>query len=211
MHHAQENQHPQRLPGLRIHTRCILSENTRSAMACRCIRCTEPCRNILSQESMYAPSSDRHTPHTPTTISSLPSPRSHLLLYPTTVSLHSQIPHMHLPHGALMFPFPSVLSSATPSKRTIPRFSVCDSRRCRVDSMLRRGVEVTMPCRFGVTQRVDEEEGMRQGVGRGVSVGHMSRHGSGGIEWIRGHRAQASTSQLCQLGYAKAHKLVKEG
>jgi hypothetical protein len=155
MHHAQENQYAQRLPGLRIHTRCILSENTRNAMACRCIRCPEPCRNILYlHRKACMPHHSTATHHTLQPFHPRHCSISHLLLYPTTVSLHSQTPHMHLPHGALMFPFPSALSCVTPSNEQfrVSRCAIRDDavsiqccagvlrRRCRVNSVLSRGL-----------------------------------------------------------------------
>jgi hypothetical protein len=195
MHHAQENQHPQRLPGLRIHTRCILSENTRNAMACRCIRCPEPCRNILYLHRKAC------MPHHPTTTHHTLQPFrprrcsiSHFLLCPITVSLHSQIPHMHLPHRSLMSPFPSALSCVTPSNEQfrVSRCAIRDdaARRRRVDLMLSRGLVRRRGCdkASGTTCRV---------VARPV---------------LNGYGAQGTSKHVTfmSIGYAKAHKFGKE-
>jgi hypothetical protein len=128
MHHAQENQHPQRLPGPRMHTRCILSGSTRNTMACNAFVAQSHVVTYLHRKACMPPH--------PTT--------THHKLQPPFHPCHPPFPSPTLPYHRLS-PFANTAHASSPRRpnvpipirfivrypveRTIPRFSVCDSRR----------------------------------------------------------------------------------
>jgi hypothetical protein len=149
MHHAQENQHPQRLPGPRIHTRCILSRNTRNTMACDAFVAQSHAVAYCTYTGKHACPIIRpsHTTNSNHSISAIASYHISYFALPPSLSIRK--------YRLCIFPTAPSCAHAHPLYRSLPRrtnesrFSVCDySRRCRVDSMLCRGVEAKMPWRF---------------------------------------------------------------
>jgi hypothetical protein len=148
-----------RLPGLRIHTRCILNETLAMPWPADAFVAQSHAVTYLHRKACmpHHPTATYHTlqPFHPRHCSI-----SHLLLYPTIVSLHSQILPMHLLYGALMFLFSFALSYVTSSNEQfrVSRCAIRDdaARRRRDDLMLSRGLVRRRGCdkASGTTCRV---------------------------------------------------------
>jgi hypothetical protein len=164
-----------------MHNGCQDSESIPDAYRVKVLAMPWPAMHSLprampyhSQESIHACTRPLHTTHCPDTIS-----------YSTLHRLSPFAnPPMHLTHWALISPFPSALSCASPSNERfrVSRCAIRDdaTRRCRVDSVLRRGSMRRRGCdKASVVE---------------FSVAYVPRYGTTCRIVARGDRAHASTS-----------------